>query len=104
MGRRRYGYIRPVFPLSQRTVQTLLQNRLFLIEKVDPEADPQVTVRLFNVASTQIGSEVLHREMSEASTPPIKIQARAACPLNFEAQDVQESKLLELITCAYKAL
>ena len=46
----------------------------FLIKKVDPEADPQVAVRLFNVASTQIGSEVLHQEMSKASTPPFEIQ------------------------------
>ena len=30
------------------------------IEKVDPEVDLQVAVRLFNVASTQIGSDVLH--------------------------------------------
>ena len=77
---------------------------MFLIKKVDPKADPQVAVRLFNVASTQIGSKVLHREMSKASTPPIKIQAQAACPLNIDAQDVQESKLQELITHAYKAL
>ena len=55
--------------------QTLHQNQLFLIEKVDPEADLQVAVRLFTVASTQISSEVLHQEMSKASTPPIKIQA-----------------------------
>ena len=51
--------------------QTLHQNCLFLIEKVDPEADLQVAVRMFNVASTQIGSEVQHREMLEESTPPI---------------------------------
>ena len=66
--------------------------------------DLQVTVRLFNGASTQIGSKVLHREMSKASTPPIKKQAQTACPLNVNAQDVKESKLWELISCAYKAL
>ena len=43
--------------------QTLHQNLLFLIEKVDPEADPQVSVRLFNVASTQIRSKVPHRDV-----------------------------------------
>ena len=45
------------------------------LEKVDPKVDPQVAVRLFNVASTQIGSKVLQQEMSEASTPPYEIQA-----------------------------
>ena len=40
--------------------------------------------------------------MSEASTPPIEIQAHVACPLNVDAQDAQESKLQELITCACK--
>ena len=73
--------------------QTLHQNRLFLIEKVDPEVDLQVAVGLFNVASTKIGSEVQHQEMSEASTPPIETQACAACPLSVEAQNAQESKL-----------
>ena len=63
------------------------------LPKVDPKVDPQVAVRLFNVASTQISLEVLHREMSEASTPLIEIQAYAACPLNVDAQDIQESKL-----------
>ena len=63
--------------------QTLHQNWLFLIEKVDPEADWQVAVRLFNVASTQIGSEVQHWEMFKASTPPIEIQACAASPLSI---------------------
>ena len=63
--------------------QTLHQNQLFLIEKVDLEANPQVAVRLFNVVSTQIGSEV---------PPPIKIQAYTACPLNINAQNIQESK------------
>ena len=42
--------------------------------------------------------------MSKASTPPFKIQARATCPLNVDAQDVQESKLRELITRACNAL
>ena len=40
--------------------QTLHRNQLFLIEKVDPEVDQQVAERLFNVASTHIGSEVQH--------------------------------------------
>ena len=84
--------------------QTLHQNWLFLIEKVDPEVDPQVATRLFNVASTRIGSKVPHHKMSKASTPPIKVQAQAAHPFNIDAQDVQESKLHELITHAYKAL
>ena len=73
--------------------QTLHQNRLFLIERVDPKADLQVAVRLFNVASTQIGSKVQHQEMLKASTPPIEIQAYAACPLSVDAQNAQESKL-----------
>ena len=42
--------------------------------------------------------------MSEASTPAIEIQAYAACPLNVDAQNIQELKLQELITHAYKAL
>ena len=88
--------------------QTLHWNWLFLIKRVDPKADPQVAVRLFNVASIQIGSEVLHWEMSKASTQPLyrhtEIQAQTAYPLNIDAQDIQESKLWELITCAYKAL
>ena len=66
--------------------------------------DLQVTVRLFNVASTQIGLEVLHQEMSKGSTQPIRIQAQASCLLNVDAQDIQESKLQELITHDYKAL
>ena len=41
--------------------------------------------------------------MTKASTPLIKKQAYAACPLNVNAQDIQESKLQELIICAYKA-
>ena len=73
--------------------QTLHQNQHFLIKKVDPEVDPQVSVRLFNVASTQIGSKVLHQETSKASSPLIKIQAWTSLPLNVDAQDVQESKL-----------
>ena len=40
--------------------QTLHQNRLFLTQRVDPKADLQVAVRLFNIASTKIGSEVQH--------------------------------------------
>ena len=66
--------------------------------------DPQVAVRLFNVASTQMSSEVQHQKMLEASTPPIEIQAHAACPLSADAQNMQESKLQELITSAYKAI
>ena len=84
--------------------QTLHQDWLFLIEKVDSKTDPQVAVRLFNVASTQIDSEVLHWEMSKASTPLIEIQPQAAHPLNIYAQDVQESKLQKLITYAYRTL
>ena len=68
-------------------VQTLHQNRLFLIEKVDPEADLQFAIRLFNVASTQIGSGVQHNWMFEASTPLKEIQAHAACPLSVNAQN-----------------
>ena len=41
--------------------------------------------------------------MSKASTPPIEKQANAACPLNINAQDIQESKLQELLIFAYKA-
>ena len=70
-----------------------VEGRLFLIDTVDPEADLQVAVRLFNVASTQIGSKAQHQEMSEASAPPIEIQEHAACPLSNDAQNVQESKL-----------
>ena len=83
--------------------QTLHQNRLFLIERVDPEADLQVPVR-FNVASTQIGSEVQHQEMSKASVPLIEIQACADCPESVDAQNTQELKLGELITHSCKAL
>ena len=84
--------------------QTLHQNQLFLIGKVDPKADPQVAVRLFNVASTEIGSGVQHHEMFEASTSLKEIQAHAACPLSINAQNTQESKPQELITRAHKAL
>ena len=95
----------PVYIKNQRGQrQTLHRNQLFLIAKVDPKVDLQVAVRLLNVASTQISSEVQHREMLEASTPPIKIQAYAACLLSIDAQNVKESKLWELITSAYKAL
>ena len=68
----------PVYVIKnqQGQRQTLHQNQLFPIKKVDPEADPQVAVRLFNVASTQVDSEVQHQEMSQASTPPIKIEAQ----------------------------
>ena len=45
-----------------------------MVERIDPEQDQQVAVRLFKVASTQIGSEVPHQEMYEASTPPIEVQ------------------------------
>ena len=61
-------------------------------QKVDPEGDPQVAVRLFNVASTQIGSGVKHHETLEASTPPKEIQAHVACPLSINAQNAQELK------------
>ena len=84
--------------------QTLHQNRLFLIKKVGPEADLQVAARLFDVASTQIGSRVHHQEMFKASAPLMEIQAHAACPLSIDAQNPQESKLLEPITHACKAL
>ena len=60
--------------------QTLHQNQLFLIEKVDPEADPQVAARLFNVASTEISSRAQHHEMFEASTPLKETQAHVAFP------------------------
>ena len=72
--------------------QTLYQNRLFLIVKVNSKADMQVAVRLFNVASTQIGSGVQHFEMFKASTSPKEIQAHVACPLRVSAQNAQESK------------
>ena len=64
----------------------------------------RLAVRLFNVASTQIGSKVQHQEMSEASARLIEIQVYAACPLNIDAQDAQESKLQEVITKALRAI
>ena len=63
------------------------------IERIYPEQDQQVAVRLFKVASTQIGSEVLHQEMYKTSTPLIEIQAQAASLLNIDAQDILVSKL-----------
>ena len=74
---------------SVRSKANPSSNRLFLIKNVDPEADPQVAVRLFNVASTQMGPRVQHREMSKASTPPIEIQAHTACLLSIDAQNTQ---------------
>ena len=84
--------------------QTLNQNLLFLIKKVDPEVDLQVAVRLFNVASTEISFRAQHHEMFKASTPPKETQAHVACPLSIKTQNTQESKPWELITCACKAL
>ena len=72
--------------------------------EINPEADPQVAVRLFNVASTEISSMAQHHEMFEASTPPKETQAHVACPLSIKAQNTQESKPWELITHACKAL
>ena len=74
------------------------------MERIDPEQDQQVAARLFKVASTQIGSKLPHQEMYEASTPPIEVQAQAARLLNIDAQDVQVSKLQELITSANEVL
>ena len=84
----------PVYVIKnqQGRKKTFHQNELFLIEKVDPKADPQVAIRLFNVSSTQIGSGVQHHEMFEASTPPKEIQAHAACTLSINAQNAQELK------------
>ena len=62
---------------------------LFLIEKADPEADLQIAVRLFNVASTQMGSEIQHQEMFKASTSPIEKQACLACSLSINVQNDQ---------------
>ena len=80
----------PVYVIKdqQGQRQTLHQNQLFLMLRVYPEVDPQVAVRLFNVASTQIGSEAQHQEMSKASTPLIEIQACAAYPLSIDAQNI----------------
>ena len=83
--------------------QTLHQNQLFLIKKVNPEEGPQTALWLFNVASTQIGSEALHHEMPEASTPLIELQAQA-CMLNVDAQDIQVLKLCKLMTSVIKTL
>ena len=83
--------------------QTLHGNQLFIIEKVDPEANPQVAVRLFDVAS-EISSRAQHHEMFEASTPPKETQAHVASPLSVKAQNALELKPQELITCACKAL
>ena len=84
--------------------QTLHRNQLFLIEKVYLEADPQVAVRLFNVASTQIGSGAKYHGMFKASTLLKEIQVHTACPLSVKAQNAHESKPQELITHACKAL
>ena len=93
-----------VLVCHQKSVRSKANPSLFLIEKADPEVDPQVAARLFNVPSTEIGSKVQHREMSKASTPLIEIQACAACPLSIDAQNTQELTLLELIIHACKAL
>ena len=55
--------------------QTLHQNQLFLVKRIDPEQDCQIAARLFEVASTQIGCEVPHQKIYEAGTPPIEVQA-----------------------------
>ena len=55
--------------------QTLHRNRVFLVERIDPEQNRQIAARLFEVASTQIGCEVPHQKMYEAGTPPIEVQA-----------------------------
>ena len=59
---------------------------------------------MFEVASTQIGCEVLHREMTEESTPLIEVQAQVASLLDINAQDAQVSKLQKLMTGAGRAL
>ena len=84
--------------------QTLHHNQLFLIEKVDPEEDLKVAMRLFNVASTQLNAEVQCCEMHEASSPLIEVQEQAASTLAIDAQDDQESKLQGFIRGAYGAL
>ena len=61
-------------------------------------------MRLFNVASTQIGSGVQHQEMFKASTLPKEIQVQVACPLNVDDQNAQELKPRDLISHACKAL
>ena len=55
--------------------QTLHQNQLFLVERINPEQDCQIAARLFEVASTQIGCEVPHQKMYKAGIPPIEVQA-----------------------------
>ena len=42
--------------------------------------------------------------MLEASTPPKEILAHVSCPLSVNAQNTQELKPQELITCACKAI
>ena len=42
--------------------------------------------------------------MFEANALLMDIQAHAACPLSIDAENAQESKLQELITCACKTL
>ena len=74
--------------------QTLHRNRLFLVERVNPEQDHEIAARLFEVASTLIGCGVPHREMNAESTPPNEVQARAASLMSIDAQDAQVSKLM----------
>ena len=62
------------------------------------------TGRLIEVASTQIGCEVPHQKMYEASTPLIEVQARTASLFDIDASDVQVLKLWKLIASAYRAL
>ena len=84
--------------------QTLHQNQLFLVKRIDPEQDHQIVARLFEVASTQIGCEVPHQKIYEGSTPPIEVQAQAASLLDIDAPDVQVLKLQKLIASAYRVL
>ena len=85
-------------------VEGLHQNQLFLVKRIDPEQDRQIAARLFEVASTQIGCEVPHEKIYEASTPPIEVQAQAATLLDIDTPDVQVLKLQKLIISAYRAL
>ena len=96
----------PVYVIEnqQGRKETLHQNHLFLVERVDPEQDHQTVVRSFEVASTQIGCGVPHWEMTEESTPLIEVQARSACLLDIDAQDSQVLKLHKLMIGAGKAL
>ena len=80
------------------------QNCLFLVKRVDPDQDHQTAASSFEVASTQIGCEVLHREMTEESSTPIEVQAQAASLLDVNAQDAQVSKLCKVMTGAGKVL